>query len=240
MISHLRREIVRIYGSRIAPDLLPNAPHARLMELLDRLSPPGDPLHVFTTNYDPILEQIFGERDSGTLRSGRKVRACTGFSAGRPGRWQPELFDAQQATGERLLHLVKLNGSATWKMDQSGAVETGWGMPTEHDCLLYFGYKSVPEKEPFITLHGLLETALLRNEAIISIGFRFADPYIRELFDFALRANRRLRVICALARTPECNSPLAVMMNDFPDRVLCWRTRTATQFDLGIRISRTF
>ena len=94
------------------------------------------------------------------------------------------------------------------------------GMPTEHDCLLYFGYKSVPEKEPFVTLHRLLKMALLRCDAVIAIGFRFVDPYIRELFDFALRANRRLRIICALTRTPESSSPLAVMMNDFPDRVL--------------------
>jgi hypothetical protein len=105
-------------------------------------------------------------------------------------------------------------------MDHAGPVETGWGRPTEHDCLLYFGYKSVPEKDPFLKLHGLLKAALLRHDAVIAIGFRFADPYIRELFDFALHANRRLRVICALTRTPESDSPLAVMMNDFPDQVL--------------------
>jgi hypothetical protein len=92
-------------------------------------------------------------------------------------------------------------------------------MPTAHDCLLYFGYKSVPQEEPFITLHTILKAALLRCEAVIVIGFRFGDPYIRELFDFALRANPTLRVICSLTRLPEPNSALAALMEQFAGRV---------------------
>jgi hypothetical protein len=218
--SHLRSEIVRIYGSHIEPDVLSRAPHRSLIEVVDRLTPTNAPLYFFTTNYDPIIEQILEGEHAVSLTTGRRLRACTGFTAGRPGRWQPELLKTQPATGERLVNIVKLHGSATWKRDASGPIETGWGMPTPHDCLLYFGYKSVPEQEPFITFHTLLKTVLLQCEAVIVIGFRFADPYIRELFDFALRANLNLHVICSLTRSPDAESPLAAMMDGFPGRVL--------------------
>jgi hypothetical protein len=105
-------------------------------------------------------------------------------------------------------------------MDATGPIETGWGMPTPHDCLLYFGYKSVPETEPFITLHRRLKAALVQCDAVVVVGFRFGDPYIRELFDFALWANPRLRVVCCLTRFPDSTSPVAAMMNRFPGRVL--------------------
>lgn len=220
VISHLRSEIVRIYGSQIEPGVLSKAPHRSLIEVVDRLTPPNEPLYFFTTNYDPVIERILEEEHASSLTTARRLRACTGFSAVRPGRWQPKLFGAQQASGERLVHIVKLHGSATWKMDASGPIETGWGMPTPHDCLLYFGYKSVPEQEPFITLHTLLKTVLLQCEAVVVIGFRFADPYIRELFDFALRANPNLRVLCSLTRPPDAQSHLSAMMGRFPGRVV--------------------
>ncbi len=221
VISHLRSEIVRIYGGSIAPDFLARAPHRSLIDLVDRLSPTNAPSYFFTTNYDALIEQIFEGEAGVSLSSGRKLRVCTGFTENRPGRWRPELLCAPPAPSERLVHLVKLHGSATWKRDGSGyPIETGWGMPTPHDCLLYFGYKSVPEQEPFIALHDLLKTELLQSDAAIVIGFRFGDPYIRELFDFALRANTKLRVICCLTRPPDVKSPLSAMMDRFSGRIL--------------------
>ena len=217
VIAHIRQEIVRIYGVPLQADILSKAPHRALIEVLDKAHPADEPLGVFTTNYDPILEQLFEEWSA--LPSGRTLHACDGFSKGRPGRWKPDLFLARPARGERLIQLMKLHGSATWKMDATGPIETGWGMPTPHDCLLYFGYKSVPEAEPFITLHTRLKAALVECDAIVVVGFRLADPYIRELFDFALRANARLRVICCLTRQPDSNSPISVMMMQFPGRI---------------------
>src|ERR1700691_1297087 len=166
------------------------------------------------------IEQVLEGEDGGILSTGRKLRACTGFTAGRPGRWQPRLFSEGPRPKERFIQVVKLHGSATWKRGGANQpLETGWAMPTAHDCLLYFGYKSVPQEEPFITLHTILKAALLRCEAVIVIGFRFGDPYIRELFDFALRANPTLRVLCSLTRSPEPNSALATMMERFTGRV---------------------
>lgn len=214
VLSHLRSEVVRIYGASLAPDVFSEAPHHSLIELIDKVVPPNEPLHFFTTNYDGIIEQILEAKGSEFLTSGRRLRVCTGFNSTRPNRCQPELFRAKPERGERLVHVVKLHGSATWKKDDSGPVETGWGMPTSHDCLLYFGYKSIPNEEPFIALHEILKIALLESDAVVTIGFRFGDPYIRELFDFSMRANSNLRVICILTKQPTANSPHCV--NDEP------------------------
>lgn len=220
VILFLRREIVRIYGNGIGSENLRTAPHAALFKLLDALAPPGEPLRVFTTNYDRVLEQLLENWDNANQVFGDNLRVCTGFSSERAAQWEPALFSEKPRSNERLVHLVKLHGSVTWKRDDTGLpLETGFRMPTEHDCLLYFGYKNIPEEEPFIALHDLLKASLLQSEAVVAVGFRFADPYIREIFDFALRANANLRVVCSLTQTPESGSPLSRMMNRFPGRV---------------------
>lgn len=234
VISHLRREIVRIYGSAFKPESLSVAPHRSLFKLLDSFTAQTEPLYVFTTNYDRLLEELFESWSTSEEVFREKLHICNGFSKGRLGQWQPELFSEKPRSGERLIYLVKLHGSVTWKRgDSSQVVETGWGMPTDYDCLLYFGYKGVPEEEPFLTLHTLLKETLLRCEAVIAIGFRFADPYIRELFDFALRANSNLRVICCLTRPPEPNSPLSQMMERYPRRVVLLADSTGNAIRFG-------
>lgn len=219
-ILFLRREIVRIYGNKIGSENLGTAPHAALFKLLDALVLPGEPLRVFTTNYDTLLEQLLENWRASNQVFRARLRVCTGFSSGRAAQWEPTLFLEKASTDGRLVHLVKLHGSVTWKRDDTGLpLETGFRMPTEHDCLLYFGYKSFPEDEPFITLHDMLKNALMESEAVVAVGFRFADPYIREIFDFALRANPNLRIVCSLTQTPEPGSPLLGMMNRFRGRV---------------------
>lgn len=220
LISSLRGEIVKAYARDLDPQTLKSAPHNDLFKILDTVIPDTDSLHIFTTNYDGVLEQLFQFWRDGNSPIFKQFRIVTGFSSDRPGRWQAELFDEKPIPGVRLIKLAKLHGSVTWKKDANGRpVETGWSMPTPHDTLLYFGYKSVPDEEPFVTLHRLLKTTLLKYDFLIAIGFRFGDPYIYELFDIALRANPKLRVICCLTRSPEPDSAVGRMTAQFPNRI---------------------
>jgi hypothetical protein len=220
LMSELRREVARVYGAEVDSDTLANAPHNDLLKLLDTVLPDDDSLDVFTTNYDRLLERLFQYWDEGSRQISRRTRLVTGFSSDRPGQWRPELLEEKPIPGVRLIKLMKLHGSITWKKDAAGRpVETGYAMPTQHDSLLYFGYKSIPEEEPFLTLHNVLKSSLLKYDVFVVIGFRVADPYIRELFDIALRANENLRVICCLNRAPESGTPLSRIMSQFPGRV---------------------
>jgi len=234
LMSELKREIVRVYGTKPNPQTLATAPHNDLFKLLDAVIPDSEPLHVFTTNYDGLLEQLFQYWRNGNSPIGRQIRTCTGFSSDQPGQWQPELFEEKPNPGVRLIKLAKLHGSISWKRDIDGRiVDTRWTMPTEHDILLYFGYKSVPEQEPFLTLHNLLKSALLQYDFLIAIGFRFADPYIHELFDLALRANQNLQLIYCLNRAPDPGSPLSRMTAQFPGRVRLLTSSAADPVPFG-------
>jgi len=220
LMSELKREIVRVYATQLKPETLTDAPHNGLFKLLDTLIPDTEPLHVFTTNYDRLVEQLFEHWRNGNSQMFKQIRICTGFSPDQPGYWQPKLLEEKPIPGVRLVKLAKLHGSITWKRDPVWQiVDTRWAVPTEHDVLLYFGYKSIPEQEPFLALHNLLKSTLLQYDCIITIGFRFGDPYIYELFDLALQANPRLQVIYCLNRAPEPNSPLSRMTAQFPGRV---------------------
>src|SRR6266566_3227017 len=234
LMSHLKREVARVYGAEVESRTLATAPHNDLLKMLDTILPDSESLHVFTTNYDSLLEKLFDRWRSGSSAIARPFRLCTGFTLSRPGQWQPELFEEKPTPGVRLIKLVKLHGSITWKKDAAGRpVETGYAMPTEHDSLLYFGYKSIPEEEPFLTLHNLLKSSLLQYDVFIVIGFRLADPYIRELFDIALHANENLRVICCLNRAPEWGTPLSRMMCQFPVRIQLLTSETGDAMPFG-------
>lgn len=234
LMPELKREVARVYGAEVESRTLAIAPHNDLLKMVDTILPDDESLYVFTTNYDGLLEKLFERWRSGSSALARQFRLCTGFTLSRPGEWQPELFEEKPNPGVRFIKLVKLHGSITWKKNAGGLpVETGYGMPTEHDSLLYFGYKSIPEEEPFLTLHNVLKSTLLQFGVFIVIGFRLADPYIHELFDIALHANENLRVICCLNRAPESGTPLSRMMSQFPERVQLLTSETGDAIPFG-------
>jgi hypothetical protein len=223
LLVFLKEQMLRIYGRRVSAPSNPS-PHRDLFALLNEIVPVDGPICVYTTNYDTIIEDFFHSQSFSEETFHSAGHACTGFAQGNPGRWRPDLFDAKPAAGTRQVNLFKLHGSVTWKWESTGSalepVEMNWRQPTgDTDCLLYFGYKSVPETDPFRTLHNRFKDSLLESSVVLAIGFQFADPYIRETFDFALRANQRLRIVCCLKRKPASNTPLANLMNSFPGRV---------------------
>ncbi|MFQ5776369.1 MAG: hypothetical protein ACE5IP_00005, partial [Terriglobia bacterium] len=162
LTDFLKKEIVRLYGRRPSFSMEPPPdmdPLGGLFKIMNERSPQSDPLHVFTTNYDTVVDKFFSEWSWKTAFDPYQPKLCSGFSSDRPGTWNPSTFDEKPRPNERLVHLHKLHGSTTWKyragsLGQREFVDTGWGEPTgEYDCVLYFGYKSVPETEPFKTLH---------------------------------------------------------------------------------------
>jgi hypothetical protein len=226
LLAHLKSEIVRIYGHTPAWDPRDRY-YADLFSLILQKKTRSAPIWIITTNYDSILEGFlrdvnFINRIHYSIAGAPDLR--TGFVPGTPALWRPEMFTDPPRSGFCPINLVKLHGSVTWKWKDEGGVrkpvDIGLAVPTrDYDCLVYFGYKSIPEIDPFKTLHDRLKKILLTDALVVCIGFRFGDPYIRETFDFALRANGRLQVVCSVTRQPPPGSPLSELMTRFPNQV---------------------
>jgi hypothetical protein len=81
VLGFLRREIVHIYGTPVDSAVLSaKAPHRALLHVLDAFHPVGDPMAVFTTNYDLILEsRSFRRKTSHRCRAGGRSACARGF-----------------------------------------------------------------------------------------------------------------------------------------------------------------
>jgi len=206
LYKRLTDGIITVYGKMPEEGPADSDPLAELIKEADDLVPHGEPVWLFTTNYDTVIEDSLRRWRDEAEGAFRHLRLEIGFALQQPHPFTPDRFEAAPGEGERILNVVKLHGSVTWKRETtepgSRIIDSGLRVPTGHDCVLYFGYKRFPEEEPFVTLYRLFKRALLRPLTLITIGFQFADPYLRELLDFGLDANSELRVVCCLRSEP--------------------------------------
>jgi hypothetical protein len=210
LYRRLMDAIITVYGRMPEKAAAELDPLAELVREADEFVPEGQPLWLFTTNYDTVIENSL----ENWIASGEKpfdhIRLATGAADERPHRIDADSFVLDSKDGERPVNLVKLHGSATWKRETlepaSPIIDAGMRVPTGNDCALFFGYKAIPEAEPFVSFHRLLKRALSTHLTVVSIGFQFGDPFLRELVDFALRANDKLTVLCCLRSEPKKGS----------------------------------
>ena len=99
-----------------------------------------------------------------------------------------------------IIEFLKIHGSVDWHKDSNGKCSRSMSTtkPSEPDemVILYPGFKGIPEKEPFRSMHDSLVTRLNDADHIIVIGFAFRDPYINSLFEYGLRSNPNKKVFC--------------------------------------------
>ncbi|MGA3327228.1 MAG: SIR2 family protein [Terriglobia bacterium] len=198
--------IITVYGRMPEEAAADSDPLAELVKEADEFVPEGQPLWLFTTNYDTVIENSLDRWIGSRQKPFEHMRLATGIADQRPHRLDTASFPLDAKPGERPVNLVKLHGSATWKHETSDRaspiLETDMRVPTDRDCALFFGYKRIPDEEPFVSLHRLFKRALSTHGTLVSIGFQFGDPFLRELVDFALRANDKLKVLCCLRSEP--------------------------------------
>ena len=172
--DRIKRQVYQFYGTPPAPEKLP-----MWIVLLQGLSQIDSCLEIFTTNYDIVLEEAIEHAqvhvNDGLDRKGRKTRLDLDF-------WKPPKEDL----GKRGL-LTKLHGSVDWQRE-NGAIIVGSSRFTdrhENHCLLYPGYKGVPDTEPFISFHDHLRNVVRREygplTAAVFVGFAFRDEYINTI-----------------------------------------------------------
>lgn len=154
-------------------------------------------ISFFTTNYDLTFENaIYDHKDELIELDLEDVYYGFETELGKM------LYNPEQdfAWNPKIIEYLKLHGSLDWVKDgngncaKSGAIST----PAEPNSmpLLYPGYKDTPTEDPFMSLHEKLYSRLIQSNICVVVGFAFRDPYINNIFEFALKANKKLKVFC--------------------------------------------
>jgi len=147
----------------------------------------GNEIWVFTTNYDPIIEEYCEEESHIDLIDGFDRATRT------KGIWEPEKFD-KYPSARKLLKLVKLHGSCNW-YEIKGKIlcipaevrALAGGVEPKNSLIYPTQQKEIFARSPFRELFQLFQRVLL-NEAdgCIIIGYSFRDDIIKRIFQKAL------------------------------------------------------
>ena len=162
--------------------------------LLDCIRTEKNPLVIFTTNYDPAVEEF--------CRLSKDWRLVDGFINDPKGAeyyWSRGAFDEFTfESGEKVIILFKLHGSTTWtglgnRIIKSAPVFDG-GDPNYANIMIYPSTRKVAIEEPFFTAYDYLEKCLSCAEFCLVIGYSFRDYDCIMRFKAAKLANPTLRV----------------------------------------------
>ena len=137
----------------------------------------GDIIEVFTTNYDPIIEESINEDQ------GIRNQINTGIKLTGRGRayYDYSFSDVRNKTyGGRF---TKLHGSVDWKKEGDKIFITTEDSVPHKDYIIYpnLENKGIPDGGCFMSMHNHLRYACLRADIAIFVGFSFRDTYINQI-----------------------------------------------------------
>jgi hypothetical protein len=151
------------------------------------------PLDIFTLNYDLGIEFAMAG-----LKGALRVDVATGFSESG---WSPGSFGNAEH-----VRLHKLHGSLDW-VDHQQLGLCSLRYPPHQDVnliesearpLLIFGTDfKMTGREPFLTLLYRFSHRLSEIDALVVIGYSFADEYINDIIRQRMEVNRRMRIVIA-------------------------------------------
>jgi hypothetical protein len=167
----------------------------------------GEPLVVFTTNYDPAVEE-FVRQTSGAYKLfdgfdhdstlDEIIWSKTAFD-----RWKPSNVSgpAQRIlTSHRDVLLIKLHGSTNWvqhngriaKLPGPGLIATG--DDTISNVLIYPAQDKVAANDPFFTAYYLFQHFLKSAKCLLAVGYSFRDLDASTRLRTAMIDNEHLQV----------------------------------------------
>jgi hypothetical protein len=153
----------------------------------------GEPIEIFTTNYDLLVEQALEEVG---------VPYCDGFVGAR----EP-FFDVRAIEDDvlppRWARLWKLHGSINWCRSDHGAVVRKPDPASTARRLIHPSHLKHEESRrmPYLALHDRLRAALRRPQFVmVTCGFSFRDEHLNEVLGEGLQRNASAVVFGLLHR----------------------------------------
>ncbi|WP_456463509.1 SIR2 family protein [Persephonella sp.] len=182
----------------------------------------NQPLVIFTTNYDLAIEQAF-LNENYDIRSEWIKKGVKDFYLGFEPRARSFIFklNENKLKQKEMVSVIKLHGSIDWKPQGNNIILADANIPLNPDTpyLIYPGYKGIPNKEPFLSLHFAFLEILSTAKNLITIGFAFRDSYINTIIHHTLNINKDLKVYVIAPYFPD-DSLFPSLQEAFPKRVV--------------------
>lgn len=164
-------------------------------------------LTIFTTNYDPAIEEFYREKH-------QQYAICDGFAYDRADRhnyWSRSVFDRFQLEPEkRNLALFKLHGSVDWlHVKSTNRIRRGQAMfdimdsDAYENILIYPAKRKIATEDPFYTGYEYFERCCERTKVCIAIGYSFRDYDALTRLRGAVSVNDELKLVLVAPRAEE-------------------------------------
>jgi hypothetical protein len=189
--SELERELLRFIRQKcIRPDIKKGMKiYSNLLKLSENFN-----LRIFTTNYDPIIENVCDELNI-SYADGFVPKGHTGNFT-----WTPESLEFEK------LNLFKLHGSITWFKDSNGRIikfPTDISDSTNVQSVIIYPteYKEL-FNPPFNRLYFEFSKSIFNSTNCLAVGHSFRDPYMRELlFEKTRQDGYKLTIVDPIAES---------------------------------------
>ena len=208
----VRREVFSAYRNIQNKELIPSLCLPLFESAFHVLQPLHHPLVVFTTNYDPVVEELCeGAADRYDLIDGFFHDA-----ASKSYIWRRAEFDRyQRPESKKNVVLCKLHGSTSWTKTPKGIIRSAASIYTTDDkshqnVLIYPAKKKVATEEPFFTAYDYFQRSMEGCKLCITIGYSFRDEDALTRLRSASSLNTDLKVIVVDPNAREiCTKKLA-------------------------------
>lgn len=148
----------------------------------------AQPVHLFTTNYDLLLEQALEESSAPYF---------DGFVGTRKAFFDLGAVEDEGALPPRWARLWKIHGSLNWRLDTNGAVIRSDEKKDSRSYLIYPSHLKYDQsrKMPYLAMLDRLKAFLLRPSSLLFIcGYSFADEHINDVICRSLETNSTAHV----------------------------------------------
>ncbi len=141
------------------------------------------PVHVFTTNYDLLIEQAFEESSAPYF---------DGFIGARKAFFDLGAVENEHCLPARWTRLWKIHGSINWILDQQNNVVRSDKLDEGNKYLIYPSHLKYDQsrKMPYLAMLDRLKDFLFKSSSVLFIsGYSFSDDHINDVICRSLENN---------------------------------------------------
>lgn len=196
-LERLREEVYKAYRMIGPPNRIVSVFKPLIEAAFNKIDPVRNPLVVFTTNYDPAIEEFCEALPN-------DYHLEDGFHHDADSKsyiWQRSQFDSYAVNqGKKNIVLFKLHGSANWTKSRKGIVKSVATIFVKDDSvhqnvLIYPATRKVAIEDPYFTAYDYFRRTVLGCHCCVVIGYSFHDYDMLTGLKSASAANPKLRTL---------------------------------------------